>query len=105
MYPIGVLAEKMFGAEGMPFYFYLAFCVTFVLIVSVMFYSQLCMENLVLFNLEDDDTVGDMMDKKLIKENDELKKAAKEQEKLAKARAKLKAKKDKEKAKAKKKKQ
>ncbi|MCR5260358.1 MAG: hypothetical protein K6C94_00800 [Candidatus Gastranaerophilales bacterium] len=88
LYPIGVLAEKMFSAQSMPFYFYISFCVTFLLIVSVMFYSQLCMENLVLFDIDDDDTVGDMMDKKLIKENDELKKEAKEREKILKAKAK-----------------
>lgn len=73
LYPISVLTEKMFGSDGLPLYVYFSFCGTFLLIVTVMFYSQLAMENLVLFNIhENDETAADMMDKQLLKDYDEI---------------------------------
>ena len=72
LYPIGYVVFLMFGPQSYLLFFYYFFALSFILLSAVVFYSQIAMEDMVLFVkvAKNEETAADILDKSLLIDND-----------------------------------
>lgn len=71
VYPLGYLAYQIFDIKTYPFFFFISFLLTFVIMIIFLYYAQIAMENILL--ARKDDFLNDSMtvlDRNLLIDND-----------------------------------